>query len=186
MKTAPAPSSLPKAAVALKTGRPEAFDAIFEKHRNAVYGLLVRLTRRPAVAEELFQETWLRLVRHAPQFLEEEAVRPWLLRVARNLAVDELRRRRFEPSLEVELPERLATENPEAEVEGARLARRLERALGRLPLRHREVLILMGVEGLDAAEAGQVLSLSSGSVRKRLSRARQALTEVMEEEHSHD
>ncbi|MEQ1500828.1 MAG: sigma-70 family RNA polymerase sigma factor, partial [Myxococcota bacterium] len=69
----------------LRRADPAAFDAVFDAYRGPVWGFLVRLTRRTELAEELLQETFLRLAAHGVRLRPDTRLRPWLFTVARNL-----------------------------------------------------------------------------------------------------
>lgn len=168
----------------LRQGDARAFDAVYERYRARLFAFLVRLSRRRDVAEDLLQETWLRLARSAPELAPDTRLAPWLYTVARNLYVshrrwslldaDRLATLRFwaRPEDDVLSPfERLAADET---------ARRLERALASLPIAQREVVLLVCVERLEHAEAANVLGLAPEAFRQRLSRARAALTAALD------
>jgi RNA polymerase sigma-70 factor (ECF subfamily) len=69
----------------LRAGDPSAFDALYEAYRPRVFAFLLRLSRSRTVAEDLLDETWLRLVRHARALAPDSRIGPWLFTVARNL-----------------------------------------------------------------------------------------------------
>jgi RNA polymerase sigma-70 factor (ECF subfamily) len=167
----------------LKEGDPAAFDAVYEAYRPRLFGFLVRLSRRRDVAEDLLEETWLRLIARTATLDEDARLAPWLFTVARNLyfswrrsrAVDAGRTSELDPSWPA--PETGAS--PFESAARAELERRVEAALARLPLRDREVLLLVGVEGLTPAEAASVCGLPAATLRARLHRARERLAAEM-------
>jgi RNA polymerase sigma-70 factor (ECF subfamily) len=168
----------------LKAGDPAAFEAIYEAHRPRLFGFLVRLSRRRDVAEDLLEETWLRLVTRCATLTDDARVGPWLFTVARNLyfswrrsrAVDEARTSELDPAWPA--PER--GDSPFAAAARAELERRVEAALARLPLRDRELLLLVGVEGLTPSEAAGVCGIPAVTLRARLHRAREKLAAEMD------
>ena len=170
--------------VRLKAGDPAAFDAIYETYRPRLFGFLVRLSRRRDVAEDLLEETWLRLVTRSATLTDDARLGPWLFTVARNLYFSWRRSRAVDVSRTSELdpawpaPER--GDSPFDAVARAELERRLEAALARLPLRDRELLLLMGVEGLTPSEAAGVCGLPAVTLRARLHRAREKLAAEMD------
>src|SRR5918993_801981 len=83
----------------LRAGEEAAFDAIYAAFNARLFGFLVRLTRRREVAQELLEETWLRVVRHADRLQPDTQMGPWLFTVARNLHVSYCRRRAVESEL---------------------------------------------------------------------------------------
>ena len=169
--------------VRLKAGDPAAFEAIYEAHRPRLFGFLVRLSRRRDVAEDLLEETWLRLVTRSATLTDDARLGPWLFTVARNLyfswrrsrAVDGARTSDLDPAWPA--PER--GDSPFEATARAELERRVETALARLPLRDRELLLLVGVEGLTPSEAAGVCGLPAVTLRARLHRARERLAAEM-------
>ncbi len=167
----------------LKDGDPAAFEAVYEAYRPRLFGFLVRLSRRRDVAEDLLEETWLRLVARTATLDDDARLAPWLFTVARNLcfswrrsrAVDATRTGDLDPSWPA--PER--GDSPFESAARAELERRVEAALSRLPLRDREVLLLVGVEGLTPSEAAGVCGLPAATLRARLHRARERLAAEM-------
>jgi RNA polymerase sigma-70 factor (ECF subfamily) len=167
----------------LKAGDPAAFEAIYEAYRPRLFAFLVRLSRRRDVAEDLLEETWLRLVTRAGTLIDDARLAPWLFAVARNLyfswrrsrAVDEARTSDLDPAWPA--PER--GDSPFEAVARVELESRMEAALARLPLRDRELLLLVGVEGLTPSEAAGVCDLPAVTLRARLHRARERLAVEM-------
>lgn len=168
----------------LRSADPGAFDLVYAQHRAPLFAFLVRLTGRRWLAEDLLQETWLRLARSATELPPDTRLRPWLFTVARNLFIshrrwaildaDRLRELGLWPgkTSEVETPlERAALSEAE---------RRLESALAHLSLEHREVLLLCAVEQLAPSEAAEVLNITPEALRQRLSRARGILRKELE------
>ncbi len=169
----------------LRHGDAAAFDAIYAALRPRLFGFLVRLSRDRALAEDLLQETFLRLARSAPNLDPNTNVRAWLFRVARNLTIDHQRwalldfDRLFELSLWPRaLPDDAAT--PLDLAEANETQEQVDRALGAMSPMHREVLLLVCVEGLEPSEAAQVVGIGQSTLRKRLSRARQRLAELLQ------
>ena len=163
----------------LRDGDEAAFDAVYEEYRARLYSFLARLSRNRDVAEDLLDETWLRLASSAARLRPDTRLGPWLFTVARNLFYSYCRSRELDKSCSAGLmglwPAGSPRPSPFEETAARELERRLERALARLPARHREALLLVGVEGLSPGEAAGVCALSPEAFRQRLSRARAAL-----------
>jgi RNA polymerase sigma-70 factor (ECF subfamily) len=171
----------------LRAGDADAFDIVYDAFRARLYSFLVRLSRRREVAEDLLEETWLRLVKHAHRLHPETELGAWLFTVARNLHVSYCRSRLIdEDSMAVMIGLWPASTSwssgpsPFEEAVASELDRRLERALAALPSRHREVLLLMVVEEFSAAEAAAVCRTTPEAMRQRLSRARALLAQALE------
>ena len=166
----------------LRRGDAGAFEAAYARHRAALYSFLLRSSRDRALAEELLQETWLRLARTARTLEPETDLRAWLFTVARNL----LRSRRRRDYFGRELLRQLGLAGPGAsEVTPFELAaaseteRRLEAAIARLAPGLREVVLLAVVERLEPAQLAQVLGVRPEAARQRLARARAMLAKLL-------
>ncbi len=168
----------------LRRGDAGAFDAVFDAYHGALFGFLCRLARRRDVAEDLLEETWLRLVSKAATLRPDTRLAGWLFTVARNLYWSYCRAHLPRAARTVELVDfwPVADERPSPfEVAAAsELHARLESALAALAPRHREVLLLVAVEGLPGAEAAAVLGVTPEAFRQRLARARAALAAELE------
>jgi RNA polymerase sigma-70 factor (ECF subfamily) len=168
----------------LREGDADAFDALHAALHVRVFTFLLRLTRRRDLAEDLAEETWLRLVSHARRLRADTQLAPWLFTVARNLYVSYCRARTVEESyggLLALWPGHPGHPSPFDEAAANELERRIERALARMPATSREVLLLVGVEGLEPGEAAIVCGISPEALRQRLSRARALLAQALDE-----
>jgi RNA polymerase sigma-70 factor (ECF subfamily) len=166
----------------LRRGDPAAFDRAYAEHRARLYSFLVRLARRPWLAEDLLQETWLRLARHASRLAEETNLAAWLYTVARNLYWSYRRWALLDASRLQELGLlriRERDETPFGEAARNETERRLEAALAHLPAKYREVLLLVTVEGIDQEEVARMLGLSYEALRQRLARGRAMVREQL-------
>jgi RNA polymerase sigma-70 factor, ECF subfamily len=180
---APAPDA--ELVAGLRRGDASAFDRVYSTYHSRVFSFLLRLSGRRDTAEDLAQETWLKLAKAAPGLREDTTLAPFLFTVARNAFVSHRRWAMLDLSRIVtfglEAMGSAATEpTPEASHESARAIALLETALQRLPVASREVLLLIGVEGMEQEEVARMLGLSYDALRQRLSRARAQLAETME------
>jgi RNA polymerase sigma-70 factor (ECF subfamily) len=168
----------------LRRGDEAAFDAVYDAFNPRLFTFLLRLTRRRDVAEDLLEETWLRLVKHAHRLRPDTRLGPWLFTVARNLHVSYVRSRVLEDSTTAGLmtlwPVSVERSSPFEATAANELQRRIERALASLPRASREVLLLVGVAGLDHSDAADVCGITPEALRQRLHRARAALTRALE------
>jgi RNA polymerase sigma factor (sigma-70 family) len=163
----------------LRDGDAAAFDVVYEEYRARLYSFLARLSRSRDVADDLTEETWLRLVSSAARLRPDTRLGAWLFTVARNLYYSYCRSRSLDESFTAGLiglwPAGPSRPSPFEETSARELERRVERALALLPAHHREALLLVGVEGLSPAEAAGVCGVSPEAFRQRLSRARATL-----------
>jgi len=169
----------------LRAGDAAAFDAVLEQFNTPLFNFLARLTRRRDVAEDLLEETWLRLVTRAPALREDTRVGPWLFTVARNLYASYCRSRLVEDSHITTLiglwPCGTPQPSPFESAAATESEQRIEAALAALPVLYREALLLVGVQGLSIAEASEVCRVSPDAMRQRISRARALLSRRLDE-----
>jgi RNA polymerase sigma-70 factor (ECF subfamily) len=163
----------------LRAGDAEAFDVVHERFNRPLFSFLARLTRRREVAEDLLEETWLRLVAHAHELRPDTRLGPWLFTVARNLHASYCRSRLVEDSCGAGLiglwPFGVHGPSPFESAAANETERRIEAALGSLPVVYREALLLVAVEGMRPADAAHVCGITGEAMRQRLSRARALL-----------
>lgn len=157
-----------------QSGDAVAFRQLVERHGPGIFGFFVRTVRVEALAEELFQETFLRCYRNLGNFradLQGSDFRVWLYRLAVNLLRDQLRRdevrRLLEPVMKA-TPPAAAPTSPESDAALAEARDRIRDAIPRLPDISREVLVLHYYRGLTHAEIGLVLGIPSGTVKSRM------------------
>jgi RNA polymerase sigma factor (sigma-70 family) len=160
-----------------------AFDAIYARFNARLFTFLVRLSRDRDRAEDLLEDTWLRLVSHVDRLRDDTTLGAWLFTVARNLYLDGCRARVLERSDAELLSHTSDAPSPFAHAAADESHRRLEAALASLPLIYREVLLLVGVEGMTITEAAAVCEVRKDTLRQRLSRGRAMLAERMEPSH---
>lgn len=153
----------------------EAFKALVNRHLSAVLTLATRMLRDRAEAEDVAQETMLRLWR-AGEGLDVGAhgLRPWLRRVASNLCVDRIRLHQRTVVTD-EVPEVSVPADQVTSLEQKDVTRRVGDAIGALPERQRIALTLFHHEGVSQSEIGAILGVSEEAVESLLARARRAL-----------
>ena len=145
----------------------DAFESLFRQYQREVYRWLMRIVRDPAAAEDLTVEAFWRAHKAHAGFDPEANFAAWLRRIATNLALDHLRKRR--PY--VELPEDLAAEQrPDSAVQQQTRAA-LRKAFAELPPRLRIVAQLGLIEDESYAEIAGALGISAGVARTRMFRA---------------
>ncbi|RIL07693.1 MAG: RNA polymerase subunit sigma-24 [Proteobacteria bacterium] len=167
--------------LALRDGDEAAFDALFARWSAPLLRYVERMVRDAASAEELVQESFLRLYRARDRYRPEARFSTWLYTIATRLALNELRRphhqRPHQSADEVDDEGRslvLASEEPRADdvAHARRVGESVEAALGDLPERQRAALWLSAVEGHSYAEIAAALSTTEKSVKALVHRAR--------------
>ncbi len=157
----------------LRRGERRAFEEVFELHADAVFALLRRLGGSSALADDLLQDTFLKLAGCAGELRPDTRLGPLLHTIARNTWLSARRAARLD--LGAALDEIAGCgASPDSSAGWTELSSRTEEALLHLPPELREV-VAMSLSDLDAADAARALGLSDEAYRKRLSRARAAL-----------
>jgi RNA polymerase sigma-70 factor (ECF subfamily) len=168
----------------LGAGDADAFEQIHAEFNARLFNFLCRLSNSRDVAEDLLEETWLRLVKHSRRLQPETRLAAWLFTVARRVHVSYVRSRVLEDSAAVGLialwPSAVARASPFEAAAASELERRIERALASIPLSSREALLLVAAAGLDHTDAAAVLGVTPEAFRQRLSRARASLARAIE------
>jgi RNA polymerase sigma-70 factor (ECF subfamily) len=165
----------------LRRGDLDALTALIARYQNRLYRYLLRLVREPAEAEDLFQQCWLRVTQKIGSYDPNRSFDSWLFTVARNLALDHLRRVRpqslDEPALRGSDSESLADRLPSREIlpldrilESERSGK-LAAALLDLPATYREVLSLRFEEEMKIEEIAEILRTPLSTVKSRLRRS---------------
>jgi RNA polymerase sigma-70 factor (ECF subfamily) len=177
------------AALMARVGRGDrdAFALLVDRHKDALVGYLARLTGDPDRAEDLAQESFLRLFRAAPAYTERGFLRAFLFRIATNLVRSEERRERRLRLLLPFLGRREQSAREEHEEPAApsgllrqELQRQVAAAVAALPLRYRVPLVLHEIEGWSYAEIARETSCREGTVKSRIHRGRRHLKERLE------
>ncbi len=172
----------PQLLSAYRGGDERAFELLVHRHGGAIKSYALRMLHNPEQAEEVYEETFLRVASARGRWEERGTVRGWLFTIAHRLSLDMLRRRQVRqraiPHL-VQMERYRVSPSPEALAELGQRAQQLEAALGRLSEEHREILLMRLVHGLSAKEAGQALGLEVDQVHSLLSYARKRLKQEL-------
>jgi RNA polymerase sigma-70 factor (ECF subfamily) len=157
-----------------RRGGREELNLLLRRHHDRVYAVCYRMMGEPADAADATQETLIRIVRHLPEFDGRAAFGSWVYRVAVNVCLDELRRRKRRPLLllDGEAPVTPVTGDG-ANAAAARLD--VGRALGLISEEFRAAVVLRDLAGLSYQDIADVLDVPVGTVRSRIARGRAAL-----------
>ncbi len=160
--------------IAVREGEVHVLGELFERHHTRLYQFCLRMTGRPALAEDLVQEVFMRMLKYRHTFRDESTFLPWMYRLARNACADHFRK--HHPSDELDerhegLPATTAEATAERDVETAESVSLLRRALLELPFDKREILILARFEARAYNEIAELLDCSVGAVKVRVHRA---------------
>jgi len=156
---------------AARDGTVEAFDALFYRYRDGIFRLGLAITKDPSAAEEIVVDTFARAHRALARLEPNDSLRPWLYRVAVNLSYNRRPRKNVVlSSLEDAADEALANEegSPPNVAEQAELRRLVLRAVDELGPKHRLVVMLHYLNGLNLTEIAEVVDCPIGTVKSRL------------------
>jgi RNA polymerase sigma-70 factor, ECF subfamily len=160
--------------------REAAFHELAVRYRHRLFAVCVRVLGTPSDAEEAVQETFIRLARHAEGFRGDAKLSTWLYRVARNVCTDHVRYDARRPSTPVaDVTELFDAPDDDDPIESHAGLAAVGRALQQLDELSRQLLVLVAVDGLSYAEAAEVTDLAVGTVKSRVSRARQELGRLL-------
>jgi RNA polymerase sigma-70 factor, ECF subfamily len=160
----------------IRAGELEAFETLYRRHSNAIFGLVLRMVRNRADAEDLLQEIFLHAYDRLPSFEGRSAFGTWLYRLGVNRCLDHLRSRSAKEQ------SRNEPLDPARPLLGSRPAVRgleLERAIVELPPSSRAAFLLHDVVGYDHKEVGEILGVAAGTSKSLVHRARTKLREML-------
>jgi len=169
----------------LKQSDGDAFDQVYAEFNARLFNFLARLCRRRDVAEDLLEETWLRVVAHASKLRDDTRLAPWLFTIARNLYTSYCRSRLLDYDLLAGVqvwPVQPQDPSPFEMAAAGELQRRVEVALATLPAVYREAMLLVAQEGFTPSEAAVICRITPVAMRQRLRRARALLAERLEQQ----
>lgn len=166
--------------------RPTGLEQLYDRYSGIVYSLLCRITAQPAAADELLQDVFFRLWNQAPTYHQSRgAVAPWLLTMARNIAIDHLRskaekQRRREFSADI-MPTQFSKPDPEGRLDRRRQTRRVQIVMDGLPEKQRQALELAYFQGLTQSEISNELEEPLGTVKTWIRTGPRRIRENLEE-----
>jgi RNA polymerase sigma-70 factor (ECF subfamily) len=164
----------PQLVNAAKAGDLHAFERIVRRYQTDVLRLALHVVHDMGAAEDATQETFIRAFRFLRRYRGDSKFSTWLFSIARNCALDEVRRsaRGGSPKPDFDTDEAARESHPQVGVE-------IREALSELPLELREAVILIDMFGMSYREASLVVRIAEGTVKSRVHRARQLLIETL-------
>lgn len=158
----------------------QAFNELVNLYKGKLFTMLVRMVHSEDEAEDLLQETFVRVWEHRRNFDDRYCFSTWVYTIAMNLGKNELRKRRKVKFLAMFDRENnpIEVEDPQAEHSGG-LSVLIDRAVGKLPARYREAFELRDLQELSYEEIGDVLGVPVGTVKSRVNRARNLLKDEL-------
>jgi RNA polymerase sigma-70 factor (ECF subfamily) len=170
--------------VRLRGGDMDALGELYEQYKLRIFRTALAIAQDQGAAEDILQETFLRLFTHADRIYTDVPVGPWLYRVAVNLSHVWVQKRCRRVGLLEEMLERLASPLhllPDRVMERREVQEKVQQAIVRLPLAHRTVVVLFYLENLSLREISEILEIPEGTVKSRLHYARQSLRGLLGE-----
>jgi RNA polymerase sigma-70 factor (ECF subfamily) len=175
-------------------GREAAFRELIRRYERPVFSLILRMVRDRETTEDLAQETFIKVLNHIDRYSPEFKFSSWLFKIANNVAIDHLRRRRLDTvsmdgsphaasQAEIEASTfdlEAQQETPLEELEARELGSAIEQAIGRLRPEYRACILLRHVEGRSYEEIATTLDLPLGTVKTYIHRARHELRRALE------
>jgi RNA polymerase sigma-70 factor (ECF subfamily) len=173
-------------------GQTDLIDILIDRYQVALYSLCMRLTRDRSQADDLFQETWIRVIRHLDQYSHQHSFATWLYSICLNRYRDTRRKQRRwlrrlvsfagAPEHQTAVADTQAPEpGPEQLAIGSETGRAVTRAVQGLPDSHRLPILLHYFFDLSVEETSQALAVPPGTVKSRLYSGRQKLKALLEE-----
>jgi RNA polymerase sigma-70 factor (ECF subfamily) len=182
--------------LAFKSGDARAFSTLVQRHRGPVYNFILRYVGHRQRAEDLLQETWLKVVRSSSEWQPKARFTTWVYTIARNLCVDSARKETFRKTDSLDAPasqdegegrsvgELVADEagqTPDRAAHNVRIRPLIEQALQALPAEQREVFLLREYQGIGFKEIAEVTGVNENTVKSRMRYALEGLRKRLEE-----
>ncbi|MFL5579138.1 MAG: RNA polymerase sigma factor [Gemmatimonadaceae bacterium] len=188
-------ANLPDADVVVlaQKGQETAFRELVRRYERPVFSLVYRMVRDRETAEDLAQETFIKVLNHIDRYRPEFKLSSWLFKIANNVAIDHLRKRHVDTismdgsphatsATEIEATSfdvSVAQETPLEELESRELGTAIERAIAKLRPEYRSCIMLRHVEGRSYEEIAATLDLPLGTVKTYIHRARHQLRDAL-------
>ncbi len=178
-----------------RTGSEAAYRELLTRYERPVFSLIFRMVRDRETAEDLAQETFIKVLNNLDRYSPEFKFSSWLFKIANNLTIDHLRRRRVDTISIEGAPDAVtaesaratsiavvsAGESPLEELESKELGTAIERAIGKLRPEYRACIMLRHVEDKSYEEIAEIVKLPLGTVKTYIHRARHELRAALGE-----
>ncbi len=165
-------------------GDSRAFEVLYQKHKDALFRFFLRQCGNRALAEELYQEVWLRVIRVRESYQQTAKFTTWLYRIAHNILIDHYRKPQTETEEDAEtesIPDNAAND-PEVILSGQEKIERFRIQLQNLPREQFEVFVLKEESGLSIEEIALTVGENKEAVKSRLRYAVKKLRQAFQEE----
>lgn len=173
----------------LKAGKESAFNRLIEENQKKVYRIALSLVKNPTDAEDIAQETFIRVYTSIRNFKGNSSLSTWIYKIAYNLSLDFIKRnnKKLKTTKTLDDPEdteiiSLTGDNflPEKEFENKQLKAAIDSALKELPEEQRTLIELKDIHGFSYEEITEITGLKDGTMKSRLNRARAALRKSLQ------
>ncbi len=177
--------------IKIKNGDQDAFEQLVHRYEGKIYSVAYRFMGNHADAGDLAQDTFIRMYQALPGFRGDSSFATWLYRIAANACRDELRKKQRRRNVSMDemieaspanIPTAASEYSPEEAVQRQEIRHQVQECLNRLSDDHRLILVLREIQGLSYEEIAGLLDCSLGTVKSRISRARNALKERLKEQ----
>lgn len=164
-------------------GDADAFNALMGMHERRMYAVALRMCSNPEDAQDCLQEAMLRIYRAISGFKAQSSFSTWVYRITMNTCLDELRRRKNRPSTSLDglldngWSPTDEEDTPERHAVHTELRANLMRAIQELPEDMRAAVVLRDIQGYSYEEIADILDANVGTIKSRISRAREKLRE---------
>ncbi len=174
-----------------KNGDLKAYEEIIGLYEKKVFSTIYYMVKNDNEVEDIAQEVFIKIYRNLKNFKEESSLYTWIYRITINVCIDELKKRKKV----VYLDEKIETKEGELEVqlqddgkspsdlaEDQDVKDRLKKCIDRLPENQKIMIILRDIKGFTYMEIAEMMKINLGTVKSKISRARSALKELLEED----
>ncbi|HXG72134.1 MAG TPA: sigma-70 family RNA polymerase sigma factor [Gemmatimonadaceae bacterium] len=180
--------------VCAQQGREDAYRELISRYERPVFSLVFRMVRDRETAEDLAQETFIKVLNNIDRYRPEFKFSSWLFKIANNITIDHLRRRQLDTISMEGAPDAVTAESARAtsiavassapsaleQLESRELGGAIEKAIAKLRPEYRACIILRHVEDYSYDEIAEIVKLPLGTVKTYIHRARQELREALE------